>query len=239
MVHRVEWTEEKVGRFWDVISQHPGTDETYFGRMVGDSVLRHVRRAGIPLRGRILDFGCGPGHFMERLLHKRIGCEGVDFSADSVDAARERLEQLAGFGGVSQVAALPTHIESNSCDLIFLIETIEHLLERELRPTIDELHRLLRPGGYVIVTTPNDEDLAASEVMCPDCEAIFHRIQHLRSWTSRSLATIMEHHGFRTVRSRTAYFTQDTWASRLKSVAYRALRYKLPHLLFLGQKPPQ
>ncbi|HEY7484010.1 MAG TPA: hypothetical protein VH912_06060 [Streptosporangiaceae bacterium] len=47
---------------------------------------------------------------------------------------------------------------------------------------------LLRPSGYLIVTTPNRERLASKDVLCPSCGTIFHRGQHVRTVDAEQLA---------------------------------------------------
>jgi hypothetical protein len=64
---------------------------------------------------------------------------------------------------------------------------------------LGEIRRILKPGtGYLFVTTPNNENLEASTVFCPECGAVFHRYQHLRSFTIESLEELMRSHGFAT-----------------------------------------
>jgi hypothetical protein len=47
--------------------------------------------------------------------------------------------------------------------------------------------------------TPNRENLDESIVFCPDCGAAFHRWQHVRSWTPKSIILTMQNSGFQTV----------------------------------------
>ena len=49
---------------------------------------------------------------------------------------------------------------------------------------LEEVRRVLRPGGHVIMTTPHREDMGKNEVLCPNCRCVFHRMQHLRSFRS-------------------------------------------------------
>lgn len=66
--HPIDWTPVKVGRLWDYYASNPAYDDHYFSKHSGGSILDFVRRH-VPLSGRhVLDFGCGPGFMLERLL---------------------------------------------------------------------------------------------------------------------------------------------------------------------------
>ena len=69
----------------------------------------------------------------------------------------------------------------DSFDLVTCIETIEHVPEGELAPLISEMKRVLKPGGVLLITTPNEENLEENLNYCPFCDTEFHRWQHQRS----------------------------------------------------------
>jgi predicted SAM-dependent methyltransferase len=81
--------------------------------------------------------------------------------------------------------------------MVFLIETIEHLTDNYLHGTLKEIHRILKPGGTIVITTPNDEDLEKTHVHCADCGATFHHMQHIRSWNENNLGKLMNEFTFR------------------------------------------
>ncbi|MBD0320252.1 MAG: class I SAM-dependent methyltransferase, partial [Gemmatimonadetes bacterium] len=209
--HEVVWTREKSGRFWASKAAFSDASIPYFSQEVGSSLLRFVESNGVPLKGRVIDFGCGLGHLIERLLEKQIPAQGIDFSEESVEAVRKRLGSNPLFRGAEVVHGIPTHLPAGGFDTVLLIETIEHLLDGDLEATADELFRITAPGGHVIVSTPHDEFLPGSETMCPDCGGRFHKMQHVRSWNPRTLSAFMGQHGFREVFSRPVYLS-DTWA---------------------------
>ena len=72
--------------------------------------------------------------------------------------------------------------------------------------------------------------------MCPECGARFHKMQHVRSWTARSLSGFMAARGFEEVLSRAVYLG-DSWArTRLLTRAAPWIGKKLPHLVYVGRK---
>ena len=124
---------------------------------------------------------------MGHLLDEGIACEGLDFSEESVEAARRRFGTHPLFRGAIAVQALPLPLADGSVDVMLLGEVVEHLLEAEFEATLRDVVRVLAAGGHVVVTVPHVEDLEASKVMCPECGAIFHRWQHLRAFTPTGL----------------------------------------------------
>ncbi len=234
--HRVIWTREKSSRFWDQLTSTTGGDENYFSAEMGNSIIRFARANGADLGGRVLDFGCGPGHLVRKLLAAGVNSEGADFSPTSLD----RLRQFAGrephFGGAHLIESIPTALPGDTFSAVFFIETIEHLLDDDLGATISELFRIVRPGGHVVVTTPNDENLRALETICPDCGCAFHSVQHVRSWSVTSIVGCMSKAGFETVAAKTWYFDRSWWKSRLITAGARVLGKSLPHLIYIGRK---
>jgi len=100
---------------------------------------------------RILDVGCGPGFFVEELLHD-VGAEGavvgVDTSPQMLAAAAHR---CAPHGDVDfregDATALP--VEEAAFDAALCVQVLEYVAD----PTVAlaQMHRALRPGGRVVV----------------------------------------------------------------------------------------
>lgn len=235
--HPIEWTPERVRRVWDHYSSSGAATEDYFSYHSGRSIIRTVERS-IQLRGRrVLDYGCGPGHLMRHLLERGIACTGVEFTQGSIDAAQANVGGNALSRGVRYAPGLPTPFADGSQDVVFLVEVVEHLEQELLNATIREIRRLLAAGGHIVVTTPHDEDLRASTFQCPECGAQFHRWQHVRSFDRRSLTTLMEAEGFRTVACKATTFGDLPRVSRLARTVRRFLRRlpRPPHLYYIGR----
>ncbi len=233
--HEVVWTAERSRRFWDFISTSPAYEDLYFSRRVGDALLGFARAHGVPLGGRVLDFGCGPGYLLEKMAARGIAAEGVDFSRESVEKARQRLGAGAA-GRVRLAEAIPTTLAAGSFDAVFLVETVEHLLDDDLEPTLAELRRLTRPGGDIVVTTPNDEELGRSMVMCPECGCVAHRMQHVRSWSAESLTAALARHGFERRVCRALPWMPRLATTRLVALAFRLAGRKMPDLVYIGRR---
>ncbi len=234
--HEIEWTRERASRIWDFIGSNRSYESLYFSRRHGESLIRFLGRRRLPSPGRTLDFGCGPGFFLEMLLRRGIGCEGVDFSEASVRLARERIAPYPSAGGVALASGFPLPLESGAFDTVFFIETIEHLLPDDLEATVAELHRVTRTGRHLVVTTPNEEDLEGDKVLCPECGCVFHRMQHVRAWSAASLSRCLSERGFATVSCEAVTLTERSLRSRVVT-AWNALSgSRKPHLVYIGRK---
>jgi SAM-dependent methyltransferase len=229
--HDVAWTEAKIAQFWDDYGSDEAHGSAYFSSYAGSAIVERVERI-VPLRDRrVLDFGSGRGDLLGHLFGRGIAAEGLEFSEESAEITRRRFAGQPLFGDVEVAARLPSGLRERSFDVVFLVEVLEHLLDDQIGPVLDEARRVLVPGGHVVATTPNDEELAGEAVRCPDCGARFHRWQHLRSFSAASMAALFAGHGFE---AHTAEGTNWT-PPRLRRV--RALLGRpqpRPHLLYVG-----
>ena len=192
----MDWTPERVRRFWDYESQYP---QRYYSYKYGDQIIdRAVCLLGIDPRRSLqttwLDYGCGYGSFTELLLDRGFPVVVHDVSPESLATCLRRCGGHVNFRGVLGQSDAPV-------DVVALVEVVEHVEPTTLRETIASLRESCPPGARLVITTPNDEDLGApdSVVYCPQCHSVRHRWQHLRSFTRRSLQRELTELGLRNV----------------------------------------
>ncbi len=187
--HDIEWDEEKLSRLWNYYSRSPSFADSYFSKVFG---ARLLLKSGLPLREplEVLDFGCGTGEMWDHLI--RLGASwsytGLDTSIQAVERLRKRAHGHPQFRSALRVTTYPSSLPDASMDGVLLIEVVEHLKDEVLDRVLSEIVRVLKTGGSILVSTPNEENLAASTRFCPECGAVFHQWQHVRSWSSESLA---------------------------------------------------
>lgn len=237
--HTIDWNDDKISRLWDYYSITPPYSDIYFSKVFGKQLLN---KTGLPLHEPIsvLDFGCGPGFIWDHLIATDIKWfySGVDFSKDAVAILSKKAVGHKQFKGVHHVTRLPLDFPPKHFDAILLFEVIEHLNDDYLDETIREVSRLLKHGGIVVVSTPNEENLADATKFCPDCGAIFHEWQHVRSWSVVSLKTCMSKYGFRVVKAQTLDFAMTDILHRIFAFSKKLLGIKnrKPHLIVSFQK---
>jgi len=121
--------------------------------------------AGSP--GRVLDAGCGPGFFAERLLERGAEVTVLDFSEAMLDRARERLGErvryvLADLDGDWSAAG-------DGFDLVLAVQCVHHLDDDGKRRAMGNAHRALRPGGLYLQSDP------VAVVQFEQCVALWNR----------------------------------------------------------------
>jgi SAM-dependent methyltransferase len=98
----------------------------------------------------VIDLGCGRG-FLLRALERRLPglqCFGVELSDSAIDEARAN-----GITVFHQSLSTGLPLGDETVDLAVMGEVIEHLFDPDA--CIEEVRRVMRPGGTLIVTTPN------------------------------------------------------------------------------------
>jgi 2-polyprenyl-3-methyl-5-hydroxy-6-metoxy-1,4-benzoquinol methylase len=239
--HEIIWTDEKVKRFWDFYNNNQHLEGLWFSKAVGKGVIKFIERH-ISLKGKLLDYGTGKGHFVSYLLAKPdIEVYSCDFSEETVNNNNAQFAKHPNYKGCTLVQGFPSGFEDGSFDVVFLIEAIEHLTEKYLRPTIAEAFRLIKTGGKIVITTPNNENLDQQKVQCPDCGCLFHRVQHVNRFDSTSLSSLMSEHKFSTIFSGATDFFQYNpkgflYAGRNQIKKILKPSYEPPHLVYIGEK---
>lgn len=117
--------------------------------------LRFMTLANEPT-GKLLDVGCGAGRLLNRMKKRGWDVEGVDFDAQAASLATKRYGVKTHVGDLSQC-----QLPSNSFDAITLSQTIEHLYDPNA--TLLECLRILKPGGLLVMTTPNPLSIGTTE----------------------------------------------------------------------------
>ena len=160
----------------------------------------------------ILDVGCGDGSALavaaqyisgQNLAHRFAG---LDWSADALRQARARGLTVVR-GSISP--RLP--VADGAADVVIMSELIEHLVDPD--GAVAEVRRVLRPGGSLLLSTPNLAAWYNRGLLAVGIQPVFSEVSltgvfgrpgrvvagHLRLFTRRALTEFLTASGFRCV----------------------------------------
>ena len=104
---------------------------------------------------RILDLGCGCGAFIAYCSMLGADCVGIDYSPNIVESANNFL-RTKGLKGEARVGDVEdTDFPDNSFDKIISCDLYEHLTKNSQIRMLKEAYRVLKPGGFILIKTPN------------------------------------------------------------------------------------
>jgi SAM-dependent methyltransferase len=158
-------------------------------RLVG---ARHVRALsrGLGAGARVLDVGCGRGVLLSALARRGFEAHGFEISPSAATGVDPRA--IIRFGRNLQEAAYPQAY----FDQVIIWHVLEHLPDP--RRTLDEINRILKPGGRLVVAVPNYTSLQSR---C--CGAGWFHLdppRHLFHFPADGLRRLLESTGFRVER---------------------------------------
>ena len=113
--------------------------------IIEQSVFNRIRAIGAPDGARVLDAPCGSGALVHALIEAGYDAFGTDVVPEASGLLGERFLRGDLGGGIQAANA--------SFDLVLSVEGVEHL--ENPHAFLAEVHRVLKPGGQCIVTTPN------------------------------------------------------------------------------------
>jgi SAM-dependent methyltransferase len=168
------------------------------------AVLADARRPAL-----IVDIGCGDGLATRLAADAAPGHRfvGIDWSADALrQAAARRLTLIrAGVDG----AGLP--IAAEAADVVIMSELIEHVVDTD--SVLEEARRVLRPGGTLLLSTPNLAAWYNRGLLAVGMQPVFSEVSlrgvfgrpgsqvagHLHMFTRRSLTGLLAARGFASI----------------------------------------
>ncbi len=189
-----DWQPVHIQRLWSHWSSMENKGE-YFSYQCGPGVVAFLHATG-RLVGDVLDYGCGPGFLIEYLLMRNVSCRAADVNPEAVENTDARYRSYPNFKGCIRLDGLPSSIEPESFNVVTCVETLEHLDDATLHQVVDDVRRILKPGGIALFTTPFNEDLKRNVNYCPFCDSVYHRVQHMRSFNVESMTALLTSHAF-------------------------------------------
>ena len=142
---------------------------------------------------RLLDIGCGAGNLLRAARKNGWDAQGLDVSAGAVKHVRSLGFEV--FEGELKDAAFP----SQRFDVVTAAELLEHLFDPQ--PLLNEVARILRPGGLFWTTTPHARGLSG-RLLGLDWRCVWPP-EHLQLFSIRGLKKLLHETGFRQLRIKT------------------------------------
>lgn len=132
------------------------TGERFIPTEQGEIKLEHYHRYALAMQlvadKDVLDVACGEGYGSSMLARHARKVVGIDVSIETITHAKATYS-----GGTNleflQGSASSLGLPDDSFDIVISFETVEHLREQE--QMLAEIRRVLRPGGILVMSSPN------------------------------------------------------------------------------------
>ncbi len=177
------------------------------GHHIRNVIARYIPR---DRAARIVDLACGAGAYLYYLRAAGYtDVSGIDVSPEQIDLARG-----LGIFGVRcrDLFSELAEMDSESVDVILMIDILEHLQNDEMFDALDEVFRVLRKGGVCVAHVPNAEGLYGMRVRYSD-------MTHERAFAPKSARQLFRTIGFNDVQ----YFEERPVVHGVKSLIRRIL----------------
>lgn len=169
----------------------PSSTEWAVIRRTAEAHMDFMRQ--VPGKGRLVDVGCSTGQFLNLAQQAGYDVSGIEFSDDSRRFAESHFGLRVEAGSIHDSGLPPEGL-----DFITMFDVIEHV-----RDPMADMHaalRLLKPGGWFVLSTPNidglfprlSRPLANTLDYWPHPEPPYHLYQY----SVRTLAATLEKAGF-------------------------------------------
>ena len=139
---------------------------------------------------KLLDLGCGAGDLLEAARRNGWQAQGVDVAEHVVNHVRQRGFEV--FEGELHEAGFP----AGKFDVVTAAELLEHISDP--RALLQEVARILRPGGLFWTTTPHARGISA-RMLGLQWRCIWPP-EHLQLFSIRGLKALLREAGFRDIR---------------------------------------
>jgi len=174
-------------RFWGKLNWRNIKQVEQVKKATAERVLDLIEQYG--KKGKILDVGCATGTLL--MVAKMRGWEiyGVEVSGDFARITRERLGDNV-YQGMFEEAPF----KAGSFDMVLFYDSLEHMTNPQ--KIVAKVFKILKPGGCLVVFTPNRESLSA-RIMGRNWT--HYKTEHLFYFSPKSLKEFLNKEGFETV----------------------------------------
>jgi len=182
----------------------------------------HRLPAGNGSGRKLLDVGCSSGEKLQTFRKRGFEVFGVDMAADAIKRANDRFGDGFSCGKLEDV-----HYESDSFDVVRIDNTLEHI--QKPKELLQEIRRILRPGGLLLVYVPNGESLTMHLLKGYSINSWIPF--HIALYSPKTLRSLLSEAGFAEVRT----LSHAPPALLLSSVSQLLGKHKAVDLGIAGQ----
>jgi len=144
--------------------------------------LETLNKLDLPNNPKLLEIGCGWGHFIGEAARTGYDAYGVEISSHAARQAASRLSPERIINSTIEDSGL----QNNSFDLCVMIDVIEHV--RAPQQFLSTVGQLLKPGGHLFIVTPSTNSLSAKLMGRYWME---YKTEHLYSFSKKSMAQLL------------------------------------------------
>lgn len=137
-----------------------GGHREFFKGKISENLYYAYKLAKIKKGMEVLDIGAGRGELAVKCAQAGALVKAIDYSGAAIKIALDNLAVRAGKEVAQRVTfrkmnAKKITFPENSFEVVFMNDVVEHLYPEELKLAILEIRRVIRPGGRLIIHTPN------------------------------------------------------------------------------------
>lgn len=144
-------------------------------------------------KNKVLDVGCGPGTLLSLYDGNAVG---IDISEKQIGFAKKEFKLKNTKWVVGGNPPLP--FKDNTFDYVVMLELIEHVPEKEARALMKSVYDVMKPGGKLIMSTPNYMSLwPIIEFFWNLVSPVNYDEQHVNKLTRKKLRKFIGNIGFR------------------------------------------
>lgn len=170
---------------------------------------------------KVLDIGCGDGGLTHIMVERFKSVVGIDMNMGAIESAKKR------FNDAHFICCLANDIPfaDGFFDGVYSFHTLEHLFKNDIKPTLKEISRIVRKGGYILIVVPkagDEEDAMRKErAYDPTHISYFHIEDDVRKFFRQMFKIVSIEHETRPNPGRPSEKQHNSWIVLLKNVGVK------------------
>lgn len=179
----------------------------------------------LPSKGKLLEVGCAVGFFLEIAQTSGWEVQGVELATWAGQYAREKTKVNVTTGKLEDIKFPDSYF-----DAVVMIELIEHTQNPAI--FLKEVYRILKPGGIILITTPNSKSIHA-KIWQKKFQETFLIPEHLFLFSIPTIQCILKLTNFKIIHLQTKTYLRRYYDYKVPDGLLRQIR-KLCRKLMLG-----